>query len=376
MSFPDTGSYYTFRLDPVASLQDIEDEEVAKAARELSPQVYVACTLEAFGVPRAPPAYEAAHISLVQQGLPVDSPEEFLESRMCVPIRPNTQHPEGRRPAHCCHPLPWDGCYHVASHQDDDQRRDCLRECAAKGVAPPPAALGEMALTAMRLADRKVSDVPYWQIKAAQRAEREANRPDEGHVEEPHENDDAASVYSGASGASHSETGAQASAAKDAPQADDDIADVEDDILAAINYQSDLRDTSPVIIPLSYDLSSLNAPPSPAGFIEELKAIHRIRTEYEERVSRLKDEIRRRDEEYMADIEARCIAEETQATSRAPAQSRWMSAANFSPLTNKLKARLVSLRRRSASPSKSTSNSKPRQPNLVVLSSAWKRCWS
>ena len=45
MSFPDTCSYYTFRLDPVASLQDIEDEEVAKAARELSPQVYVACTL-------------------------------------------------------------------------------------------------------------------------------------------------------------------------------------------------------------------------------------------------------------------------------------------------------------------------------------------
>ncbi|KAL1717461.1 hypothetical protein EV715DRAFT_274160 [Schizophyllum commune] len=419
MSFPDTGSYYTFRLDPVASLQDIEDEEVAKAARELSPQVYVACTLEAFGVPRAPPAYEAAHISLVQLGLPVDSPEEFLESRMCVPIRPNTQHPEGRRPAHCCHPLPWDGCYHVASHrtrvriktemrpvnpphslsasecvvlstliEDDEQRRDCLRECAAKGVAPPPASLGEMALTAMRLADRKVSDVPYWQIKAAQRAEREASRPDESH-EDPHENDDTASGYSGVdshpgdgnndgapSGASHSGTVARADAAMDAPQAADDIADVEDDILAAINYQSDLRDTSPVIKPLSYDLSSLDAPPSPAGFIEELKAIHRIRTEYEERVRRLKDEIRRRDEEYMAGIEARRIAEETQATSPAPAQSRWPSAVNLLPLTNKLKARMVFLRGRSASPSKCPSNSKPRRPKLLVLSSAWKRCWS
>ncbi|KAI5900282.1 uncharacterized protein SCHCODRAFT_01345250 [Schizophyllum commune H4-8] len=285
MSFPDTGSYYTFHLDPIASLQDIEDEEVAKAARALSPQVYVACTLEAFGVPRAPPAYEAAHISLVQQGLPVDSPEEFLESRI------------------------------------------------------------------------KVSDVPYWQIKAAQRAERQANRPDENPVEEPHKNDDAASDYSGASchsgggghdsalsasSESHSGTDTQGDAAMDAPQADDDIADAEDDILAAINYQSELRDVSPVIIPLSYDLSSLDAPPSPAGFLEELKAINRIRSEYEERVRRLKDEIRRRDDEYMAGIEARRTAEEAQSTSPAPAQSRWLSVASFVPLTNKLKAHLDS----------------------------------
>ena len=45
MSFPDNGAYYTFRLDPVASLQDIEDEEVAEAARRISPQIYVASTI-------------------------------------------------------------------------------------------------------------------------------------------------------------------------------------------------------------------------------------------------------------------------------------------------------------------------------------------
>ena len=43
MSFPSCGSYFTFRLDPVASLQDIDDEEVAKAAREIKPGIYVAC---------------------------------------------------------------------------------------------------------------------------------------------------------------------------------------------------------------------------------------------------------------------------------------------------------------------------------------------
>ena len=46
MSFPDNGAYYTFHLDPVASLQDIEDEEVAEAARRISPKVYVACTIK------------------------------------------------------------------------------------------------------------------------------------------------------------------------------------------------------------------------------------------------------------------------------------------------------------------------------------------
>ena len=32
---------------------------------------------------------------------------------------------------------------------------------------------------------------------------------------------------------------------------------------------------APVIVPLSYDLSSLDAPPSPAGFMEELHAIQK-----------------------------------------------------------------------------------------------------
>ena len=43
MSFPHCGSYFTFCLDPAASLQDIDDEDVAKAAREIKPGIYVAC---------------------------------------------------------------------------------------------------------------------------------------------------------------------------------------------------------------------------------------------------------------------------------------------------------------------------------------------
>ena len=102
MSLPYDGSYFTFQLDPVASLRDIEDEEAIESARTISPKVYVGCTLEvgaytllrfrrltslqSVGAPQLPPAYGTAYIALVQQGLPPDKSEEFFGSRMCVPI--------------------------------------------------------------------------------------------------------------------------------------------------------------------------------------------------------------------------------------------------------------------------------------------------
>lgn len=259
-------------------------------------------------------------MALVQQGLPPDKPEEFFESRMCVPIRPNTEHPEGRRSAHCCHPLPWAGCYHTALHhmrvrirtedrpidpphslgpgecvavsamlEEDAQRRECLRGCAAKGVAPPPAALGEMALCAIEVADEELSDVPYWQIRAAEKAQNLGGPPDEDHDRERDTTfGDALNNHSGgACGPSGTDEGSgfhsmhsQNPGQDDEPvmntiPAVDNIADIERDILAIINFQSDLRDLSPVIVPLSYDLSTLDAPPSPSDFMEELEAIKR-----------------------------------------------------------------------------------------------------
>ncbi|KAL1710106.1 hypothetical protein EV121DRAFT_286143 [Schizophyllum commune] len=426
MSFPYYGSYFTFRLDPVASLQDIEDEEVAEAARRISPKVYVGCPLEIIGAPQLPPAYLVADVALVQQGLPPERPEEFLESRMCVPIRPNTQHPEGRRPAHCCTPLPWDGCYHVALHhmlmriksedrpidpphslsppecvalismlEDDQRRRQALRECAARGLTPPPASLGEQALSAIKLADRKDTDIPSWQVKEAEEAERLAyNPPEDDHYVEDDENSDSTSAYSAgirvcSSGGSddasdfnstRSGDGAREDAAMDTGSVVDDNADLEHDILAAINPQSDSHYASPVIVPLSYDLGSLDAPPSPTGFMEELEKINIIRSEYKQRVLRLKEEVRRRDDEYVAGIEARRTAKspkEPQITSSPSTQSKWPFAPNIVPFTNKLKTRLVSLRRRSASPASSSSSKvKPRKLRLLMLSNAWKRCLS
>ena len=59
----------------------------------------------------------------------------------------------------------------------------------------------------------------------------------------------------------------------------------------------------------------------------------RIRSDYEERIGQLKDEVRRRDDEYMADIEAR-------REKQSQARSKWSVPSSFAPFANKLKARL------------------------------------
>ncbi|KAL1683646.1 hypothetical protein EV122DRAFT_273300 [Schizophyllum commune] len=373
MSFPYDGSYFTFQIDPVASLRDIEDEEAIESARTISPKVYVGCTLESVGAPQLPPAYGTAYIALVQQGLPPDKPEEFFESRMCVPIRPNTEHPEDQlhymrvriktedRPIDPSHSLGPGECVAVTTMLEEDaQRRECLRDCAAKGLTPPPATLGEMALCAIEVADEELSDVPYWKIRAAEKAESPGSPPDEDGYRERDKTFDAVDNYSdGACGGSGSDRGSgsnsihfQNTAQDDGPVTDtvppvDNIADVERDILAIINYRSDLRDVSPVIVPLSYDLSTLDAPPSPTGFMEELKAIKRIRSDFEERVRQLKEEVRRRDDEYMAGIEARRTArksKEAHVASSTPARSQWSFLTSLSLFNNRMKARFVSLR--------------------------------
>ena len=149
----------------------------------------------------------------------------------------------------------------------------CLRDCAAKGLPPPPASPSDVALASARAADREISDTPYWQILAA---EEEADRlawgdADSAYFDEVHsgESDDDAS----SSGSAHTGVDAEDGPAMDRAQAANGVAEVENDILAALTYRADLGNTSPVIVPLSYDLSTLPEPPSPTGFMEELKAI-------------------------------------------------------------------------------------------------------
>ena len=149
-----------------------------------------------------------------------------------------------------------------AIFDDDDERREHLRDCAAQGTTPSPASLGEMALASMKFADRKVSDVPYWQIMSA-RAEQDRRAWD--------------ADYNGPPASAHPGNEAPKDAATDAELASDGISesDAEEAALAVLTHRADLGDLSPVIVPLSYDLSTLPAPPSPTGFMEELDAIQK-----------------------------------------------------------------------------------------------------
>ena len=133
-----------------------------------------------------------------------------------------------------------------------------------------------MALASARGADRGISDVPYWQILEA---EEEAERLAWGDTDSAYSDatghsggsdDDASS-----SGSAHTRGDAEGDPTVHTAQAANGVAELEDDILAALTYRADLGNTSPVIVPLSYDLSTLPEPPSPTGFMEELKAIQK-----------------------------------------------------------------------------------------------------
>ncbi|KAL1758912.1 hypothetical protein FB107DRAFT_271642 [Schizophyllum commune] len=345
MSFPADGSYFTFRLDPVASLQDIEDKQVAKAAGRLSVNEYVACLTWPVGVPQLPPAYEVANIDLVQQGLPPEAPDEFRESRiirmgvelLIVAIRSlGLDAIMSRRIARA---------YESRQKYGPSTPHTLLLQpnaCCSIGLPPPPVAAGEYTISAIRAADQEIADIPHWQIRAAERAERLANPPNEGAFQmklKPNwDAESDSSDFSESDGGSHdapvcglgpSEDDVQNSAATDPAAAVDDIADVEDVIHTALNHRADLRDLSPVIVPLSYDLSVLTAPPSPSEFVKELIAIRKIRSDYEERIRRLKDEVRRSDDEYMAEIE-------TRRTKQSPTQPKRPIPASSVPFTNKV----------------------------------------
>ncbi|TRM67740.1 hypothetical protein BD626DRAFT_564651 [Schizophyllum amplum] len=445
MSFPSGGSYFTFRLDPIASLEDIDDEQVAAAARRLLSREYVACVTNTIGVPHMPPALNVAVIDLVQRGMPTNAPDNHFEARMCVPIRPNTQHPEGRRVVHCCHPLPWNDCYHNALHRtrvrirsdirdldpphslspnervalrqvlnDDVQRRELLRACTEAGIEAPPARPSKNTIAAIELADEELTDVPYWERRAAEQArllagpadedfDSESGSSDQSETSEETVSEVSAATRADALGPAVADSEGVVAQQQTAPgEQADNIVDLENLILSALTHRADLDEFSPVIEPLSYDISVFHSPPSPSGFMEEIGMIKGIRRDYERRIHRLKKEVQRRDEEYISSVQGRQndaigSTEEPQgliAGGRLPigdifpgdvpspeSGSRPAShkckgklSARFKPLVKTLKTRLLHLRRRLMSPlSSPVSKATPRKLRVLKASSAWRR---
>ncbi|KAI0043078.1 hypothetical protein FA95DRAFT_1575337 [Auriscalpium vulgare] len=112
--YPQVGSFAVFTLDPVASLEALEDPVALDAARALAPssKKYIGLVVGVLDLPSVDRKYHKCDVYILSRGLAIPSPTRHIDENMCTPIAPAT-HPQGRRavapiPAL---PLPWDDLY-------------------------------------------------------------------------------------------------------------------------------------------------------------------------------------------------------------------------------------------------------------------------
>ncbi|KAF7978636.1 hypothetical protein HWV62_45134 [Athelia sp. TMB] len=114
--FPLLASYVTIKLDPVKSVEVLDDDEATAAARDAVSKVYVGYTALFGGHPDT--EHTSYHMRLLRSGRHKASPEEFIDEDMCIPVFPNADHPF-REPLVLSAPLPvgWTNCYHASFDQ-------------------------------------------------------------------------------------------------------------------------------------------------------------------------------------------------------------------------------------------------------------------
>ncbi|KAI5891940.1 uncharacterized protein SCHCODRAFT_02541155 [Schizophyllum commune H4-8] len=355
---PYMGAYVVVSLDPVKSVEQIDDDIVQEQARALECGKYVAAATWELHPLGAFTAQRTLIWDFVTQGLPPKDPETGFEPYMTVPIHPNTLHPESRRPVETLPPLPWDNCYHASIHRLDSAMcvtkeidadpQSCFsppesqvidayleadlgyatrvrRAKLAGEPAPEPHFVSANVLRMIRMANkwRREDGKPWWLITREDAQANMARRALEGDSTCEEDNgaafqapDDAEQPSEPAANimpddlptheaASASPPVPNANASASAPSEssyESDFKDVVAGILLGINTASS---NLPWLYVESYDIRQFDAPPDPTGFFEELKKLEKIKTDYVERQKARLKEVQRQDAEYIASIEAR-----------------------------------------------------------------------
>ncbi|TFK69070.1 hypothetical protein BDN72DRAFT_640361 [Pluteus cervinus] len=107
---PTFASFILFSVDPVETVQFLEDPEAVNAANKVGHKRYLAYVHKNCSWDRTQPdlVYD---LILISRDTPVQDEEGGIEPYMCTPIAPTTYHPTGRKPVQPSKPLPIDNCY-------------------------------------------------------------------------------------------------------------------------------------------------------------------------------------------------------------------------------------------------------------------------
>ncbi|KAF7289828.1 hypothetical protein MIND_01357100 [Mycena indigotica] len=113
---PSRGTFSVMTIDPIASVEYLDDPEATAASAKLVNNGYVIYLpgIRTLFSPRA--AFREEDPYFVQQGLPQDIPAQMIDAGMSIPIAPQTRnvhdHPSKREPLKMAtNPFPWPDCY-------------------------------------------------------------------------------------------------------------------------------------------------------------------------------------------------------------------------------------------------------------------------
>ncbi|KAI0043636.1 hypothetical protein FA95DRAFT_1498302 [Auriscalpium vulgare] len=115
---PMYGAYVVFTLNPVATLEALEDPIATEQAAALTTKKYVGYISRVSDLALPERRYHRCTCHLLSNSFPAASEADHTEETMFIPIAPAT-HPEGRTALTPTPPLPWDGLYHHTLEEID-----------------------------------------------------------------------------------------------------------------------------------------------------------------------------------------------------------------------------------------------------------------
>ncbi|KAL1689748.1 hypothetical protein GGG16DRAFT_57194 [Schizophyllum commune] len=213
MTLPWRGAYVVLSLDPASSLKDIDDPIVDKELQQMKCGRYVATATEDHHAVSALMPQRTFTWDFVVQGMPPNAPDKDFQSYMTVPVLPNTEHPESRRPVEPLPHLPWENCYHARMYRkvaicetrdteenpqfylspeeaavldqylstDISYTRLLVRAKEEGRAPPPPHGVPAQVLMAIRLANKRqrADGKPWWAIVRERAQDRARKRQEE-----------------------------------------------------------------------------------------------------------------------------------------------------------------------------------------------------
>ncbi|KAI0042058.1 hypothetical protein FA95DRAFT_1610502 [Auriscalpium vulgare] len=109
-NFPAYGAFVVFTLNPVATVETLEDPVATEAARNLRARKYVGYVTQAIDLSMPGRRYHRCSCYILSRGLPIPSEQTLVDEQMCIAIAPAT-HPAGRPALTPSPPLRWDDLY-------------------------------------------------------------------------------------------------------------------------------------------------------------------------------------------------------------------------------------------------------------------------